>query len=1191
MWQEEGAAPFDDTNTKGDDIQKLNAIQTLPILLAEDPQTCIQKLIPKMQQTLPNASTEFHVAASSTFKTILEQKLVSPSTFTQTFLQSILNSLDTRDPVLAHAWLETLLDVIELLPTDVIRREILPVAVIKGQLSQPVGSRIMCCKIIGKICTRFDSQLLKKEVLPTVHSLCQDVNSDVRACICLQLHYVAESLGAESVTASLLPSIVELASDEESIVRHASVQTIVYLLPHLQPDVIKCTLSPLIKKSCDSALKSDDAVICIIAQEFGKLALGLEKVLTPPERTWLVKYFQQLSQLGMSSPPKQPPEKQDLPFTISSLITERYIECRKQCAYNMPAMFLFTSSSPEDTDLLLPTLTDLANDPFYMVRRNLACGLHEIARIMGAKNGALKNDFIKLVKDDNEQVLQGIVPHIGEILQLFVESQTISKDSIDLPVMEVGRALLKCEGEIFSTNNWRLSSLMFQQLEVLPKCFPSDYIYNYFVPVVVNRALKARPIPVKLAAGRAFLVFIRYNLKPIQRTELRNKLYTDLSRNSSCYVRMLYIRMMIEAMSIFSSVYFKEQFFGSLLEMAEDPIANIRLKVVGLLPSLKALLRLPSDKKLLSRFEACVRGLMNNEKDRDVIGALTGVIRRLDDIDVRHEGQPATVKFSKQDNEDMKKYEEEKALSLTVSGKSSTLPAGQTFMKKSGSQNMSSKQNSFSSDTSRSFMPGQKIRPSSSSISDNVKSSSRQTPGTSRNYELAKASPPSTSSNNLTSSWARLKSNSMILTHLWEKADYPDPPSSSDYLQEIACSCYDTTAFLYPSRFTLSTPCSLDYKGCPCTSDSSPQKQGLKTNLRMSSYFDTSVLTNPLLLTQAKDEAGEGDRQSAFFNNPKSPNLAALRALTSAAHYNSCWAFSSMPEIPVTLLDDEFLVDTGVRIPEQLSSSRSSTKISNLQDIIHRNNRIGGVSERGKVKGHFSVHEESVKRSSRSEQAYSNRLSMNFQDGYRSCKPSAEDDLKGKRYSFSRGKGKWSFDSVVERKSSEKEKRSSFNVVERERRVSQQLRGVVDKTKRHSTNYSTKPPELKDCKQKFKRHSVEVTDYHPIEKSSRKRNFTLDVNHNQGSSKIPLRTAAPSGSRTAPVTRASSPVRLTHQLSFSREPEREVYEDRVNRFNSSDEEVDKLCIRLAYVDSEYMMRENPRSKMSKLPVWVPRKNK
>ncbi|XP_011306054.1 serine/threonine-protein phosphatase 4 regulatory subunit 4 isoform X2 [Fopius arisanus] len=893
----------------------------------------------------------------------------------------------------------------------------------------------MCCKIIGKISTRFDSQLLKKEVLPTVHSLCQDVNSDVRACICLQLHYVAESLGGESVTASLLPSIVELASDEESIVRHASIQTIVYLLPHLQADVIKSTISPLIKKSCDSALKSDDAVICIISQEFGKLALGLEKVLTPPERTWLVKYFRQLSELGMSGP-KQAVDKQDLPFSSNSMLTERYIECRKHCAYNMPAMFLFASTSPDDTDMLLPILTDLSSDPYHLVRRNVACGLHEIARIMGDKNGSIKCDFMKLVKDDNEQVLQGLVPNIGKTLQLFVESQTISKDSIDLPVMEMGRALLKCEGEIFGTNNWRLSSLMFQQLEVLPKCFPSDYIYNYFVPVALNRALKARPIPVKLAAGRTFLVFIRYNLKPAQRTELRNKLYTDLSRNTSCYVRMLYIRMMIEAMGIFSSVYFKEHFFSGLLEMTEDPIANIRLKVVTLLPGLKGLLKLPSDKKLLSRFEASVRGLMNNEKDRDVIVALTAIIRKLDEIDVRHEGQPATAKFIKQDNEDMKKYDEEKTLSA-ISGKTLVSSGGQAVVKKSGSQNIISKQNPVLNDTARSFMPGPKVRPSSS-ISDSAKSTSRQTPSTSRNYELAKA--------------------------------------------------------------------------------------------------------------------------------------------------------SSMPEIPVTLLDDEFLVDTGVRIPELLSSSRSSTKISNLQDIIHRNNRIGSGSDRGKAKSHFSVHDECIKRTSRSDQGYvSNRLSMNLQDGYRS-KTSVEDDLKGKRYSFSRGKGKWSFDSVIERKTSDKEKRSSFNVVEREKRVSQQVRGVVDKSKRHSTNYGSKPPELKDCKQKFKRHSVEVTDYHPIEKSSRKRNFTLDVNHNQGSSKIPLRNSAPSGSRTAPVTRASSPVRLTHQLSFSREPERDVYDDRVNRFNSSDEEVDKLCIRFAYVDSEYV-RENPRNKISKLPVWVPRKNK
>lgn len=83
---------------KGDEIQKLSVIQNLPSLLATDTQSCMSRVVPKMQQSLATASTEFHIAASSTFKTILEQKLVSHNVFSQTFLQSILNSLGSRDP-------------------------------------------------------------------------------------------------------------------------------------------------------------------------------------------------------------------------------------------------------------------------------------------------------------------------------------------------------------------------------------------------------------------------------------------------------------------------------------------------------------------------------------------------------------------------------------------------------------------------------------------------------------------------------------------------------------------------------------------------------------------------------------------------------------------------------------------------------------------------------------------------------------------------------------------------------------------------------------------------------------------------------------------------------------------------------------------------------------------------------------
>jgi hypothetical protein len=48
------------------------------------------------------------------------------------------------------------------------------------------------------------------------------------------LHYVARSLDAETVKLALLPSLVELASDEESHVRLEAVETIVNMLPNLQ---------------------------------------------------------------------------------------------------------------------------------------------------------------------------------------------------------------------------------------------------------------------------------------------------------------------------------------------------------------------------------------------------------------------------------------------------------------------------------------------------------------------------------------------------------------------------------------------------------------------------------------------------------------------------------------------------------------------------------------------------------------------------------------------------------------------------------------------------------------------------------------------------------------------------------------------------------------------------------------------
>ncbi|XP_029174252.1 serine/threonine-protein phosphatase 4 regulatory subunit 4-like isoform X6 [Nylanderia fulva] len=1003
---------------KGEEIQKLSVIQSLPSLLATDTQSCMSRVVPKMQQSLATASTEFHIAASSTFKTILEQKLVSHNVFSQTFLQSILNSLESRDPVICHAWLETLLDVIELLPVEVIRVQILPLTISKGQLSQPVYSRITCSRLLGKICTRFDSAMIQKEVLPTVHSLCQDVNSDVRANICLQLRFVAEGLGAESVKPALLPSLVELASDEESNVRYASVQTIVYLLPHLQEDTIKNIIAPLVKKLCENAAKSEDNVICIIAQELGKLVLGLEKCLTTSEKKWFLKYFQQLAQIGILLPKKEKPQ-----FTfISSSPTqdERYVECRKHCAFNLPAMFIFISSSSEDVNALLTTFDALASDHYYMVRRTVACGIHEVAKVLGPKSAQqIRGNFIKLLKDDSEEVLQGLIPHIGLTLECLTENQTIRTDRVDSTLMEIGKALLKCEAKVAGTHNWRLASLMHAQLEILPKCFPSDFIYSYFVPMAFSRILHARPIPVRLAAGILFLVLLRYNMKSIQRAELRNRLITDLANNLDCYVRMMFVRMMIEALEIFSSVYFKEHFFNVVLSLAEDPVANIRMKVVSLLPQLKSQLWIPTDKKLLTSLESIVRHLVNNEKDRDVLFILKSVTQKLDEMDVKYEGQSLTTKLTKQDIEDAKRLEEEKKLSGVGVGKSTG-----TIVKKG---------------------------------------------------------------------WTRTGTDGSA--------------------------------------------------------------RGL----------------------QSKDGAA--------------PSRQTVESLKT----------SSMPEIPLMQSDDEFLVDAGIRIPTQFSTSPSASKIPHLQDFIttrRRSNnstvrpRRGSVNfdkpQEPKFKRHSSVEYEDCmkRRTSENDDPSMRSTSIDYEEGLQQrnmLKKNLGSDRqlsKIKRYSAPYGRARFGWDAGQERSLDDKFKRNSL-ILDKDNLRFASSKCVLDRTKRHSTNFSLRLPDsTKETKQNFKRLSLE--EQTTVRRVIKGYFSTLDVNHNQGLSKIPLRNVG-SRSRTAPATRASSPVHVESRLRFDSIencddiPSSTTSDRHLSRFSSSDEEVDKLCRMLLHSQTENVMAQSSTS--------------
>ena len=89
----------------------------------EDQYYSKQPSLPPPPQPPPNNNTSMlppppvqlidPIIPSSSFQPEQQQQ---SSSFTQTFLRGILTLLDSRDPVVANAWLETLLDAIDLLP-------------------------------------------------------------------------------------------------------------------------------------------------------------------------------------------------------------------------------------------------------------------------------------------------------------------------------------------------------------------------------------------------------------------------------------------------------------------------------------------------------------------------------------------------------------------------------------------------------------------------------------------------------------------------------------------------------------------------------------------------------------------------------------------------------------------------------------------------------------------------------------------------------------------------------------------------------------------------------------------------------------------------------------------------------------------------------------------------------------------
>ena len=419
-------------------------------------------------QPLPSMAT---TSTPPLMSSIVDQS----NSFTNTFLRGILTSIDSKDPVVANAWLETLLDAIDLLPPDVIRREIVILAVKKGHPSQSVAARKSSCRLLGKIATKLDQQLVRQEVLPTALSLCQDIDIEVRYCMCRHLALVSCGVGLETTKTTILPQLVELCDDKQSDVRLAAIETVVQLLGLLDDETCKQIIIPLVKKTFEQAKQAEDETLVNIAHYVGRLSYGLMTNLSAEQKTWFINFYQYLSNLDLdceqekdsdeakqnstglqnknsgsvennssndektsqindsnhhlirgtnTSASPMPDLVSMLESTTTNLKSEIYSRCRYECAYNFPAMVLFAEARYFST-LMYPIFEVLSIDKNSMVRSSIASSLHELAKIIGTNFDLIKNQIVNLFSDDSIEVLEHMVTNMVHIIDALARSGTV----------------------------------------------------------------------------------------------------------------------------------------------------------------------------------------------------------------------------------------------------------------------------------------------------------------------------------------------------------------------------------------------------------------------------------------------------------------------------------------------------------------------------------------------------------------------------------------------------------------------------------------------------------------------------------------------------------------------------------------------------------------------------------------------
>lgn len=210
-----------------------------------------------------------------------------------------------------------------------------------------------------------------------------------------------------------------------------------------------------------------------------------------------------------------------------------------------------------------------------------------------------------------------------------------------------------------------------ETLQTLPAWISSVQMYEMIIPILFD-FIEDGARPVQLLAMQALLKCIRRNEIASHRYSLLSKLRSEYGHSKSYWRRLLFLDASVFATALNSRQYCRLNFIDIAIDLIDDPVPNVRLKAVSLVPLWKHMLSSLGDDKMLDRIQQ-VLDEATLDSDRDVAFAMTEARQLVDSSDLSrfHLHQPSQQQYqspshrrSQEEADDRRKLSEEENLGM-----------------------------------------------------------------------------------------------------------------------------------------------------------------------------------------------------------------------------------------------------------------------------------------------------------------------------------------------------------------------------------------------------------------------------------------------------------------------------------------------------------------------------------------------